>query len=160
MDNPRIIHAPIFQSTLPSRGATLRAFETAAPLWYFNPRSPRGERLFSGCSCPLWDDFNPRSPRGERRGAAGRPMRDHRDFNPRSPRGERHRVHQMQAYRLNFNPRSPRGERLHWADGIPGIRYFNPRSPRGERLGRASVPVMRDLISIHAPLAGSDTQPK
>ena len=34
-----------FQSTLPARGATWASLETSWWLWYFNPRSPRGERL-------------------------------------------------------------------------------------------------------------------
>ena len=35
--------------------------------FYFNPRSPRGERPKSvTLRCTVWRDFNPRSPRGER----------------------------------------------------------------------------------------------
>ena len=33
---------------------------------YFNPRSPRGERLFTVLRLILGRNFNPRSPRGER----------------------------------------------------------------------------------------------
>ena len=35
----------IFQSTLPARGATMRANDSCTQKKYFNPRSPRGERL-------------------------------------------------------------------------------------------------------------------
>ena len=41
------------------------------------------------------------------------------------------------------------------ANGCPG--YFNPRSPCGERLLFDSPTVLWTDISIHAPLAGSDT---
>ena len=55
----------LFQSTLPTRGATARYLPTAAAR-YFNPRSPHGERqaLVTGAACVM--DFNPRSPHGER----------------------------------------------------------------------------------------------
>ena len=82
------------------------------------------------------------------------------------------------SLRQNFNPRSPRGERPPQTGGQSVIHYFNPRSPRGERLsiitsGYCSLIFQSTLpsrgatleaikyadtviISIHAPLAGSD----
>ena len=39
---------------------------------------------------------------------------------------------------------------------LSSLRYFNPRSPRGERPARQVVMCVPVLISIHAPLAGSD----
>ena len=36
------------------------------PLFYFNPRSPHGERRRSGSGWAAGADFNPRSPHGER----------------------------------------------------------------------------------------------
>ena len=80
----------IFQSTLPGWGATaLSAFlvpaaqisihaprvgsdaiiptRSSAP-WYFNPRSPGGERRKVPPHDMPWRHFNPRSPGGERRG--------------------------------------------------------------------------------------------
>ena len=38
-----------FQSTLPARGATRSAWRLLPPAWYFNPRSPHGERR---ANCP------------------------------------------------------------------------------------------------------------
>ena len=128
-------HAPsfLFQSTLPARGATGAAFRqlpagmisihapregsdnitliTLHRRKYFNPRSPRGERLHSCIRlATLCSHFNPRSPRGERP--------DHKsrtgclgDFNPRSPRGERPDCRGKWSMHCHFNPRSPRGER-------------------------------------------------
>ncbi len=78
-----------FQSTLPARGATCPR-RRSARRWYFNPRSPHGERRHTanfsrsssvfqstlparGATCGaksravLLPDFNPRSPHGERR---------------------------------------------------------------------------------------------
>ena len=78
-----------FQSTLPSRGATVLTLRTLEVDYDFNPRSPRGERHpvneFGGgfrvisIHAPLAGSdavlsglanlsiyFNPRSPRGER----------------------------------------------------------------------------------------------
>ena len=58
--------------------------------------------------------------------------------------------------RSHFNPRSPYGER----PGIDAIDQqgsdFNPRSPYGERLLHHDDRVAGDVISIHAPLTGSD----
>ena len=79
----------------------------------------------------------------------------------------------------NFNPRSPRRERRSaFPETVVHMLYFNPRSPRRERRfqpssmlkscvfqstlpsqGATNLPdeiPPRVLISIHAPLAGSD----
>ena len=169
----------LFQPTLPARGATRgdaqarqrRAhISTHAPregsdkyvhrdngrLNDFNPRSPRGERLYEEARDVPLAKFQPTLPA---RGATGRGIRQARsirDFNPRSPRGER-RVGVKQICEIDyFNPRSPRGERprsavcisrpvvfqptlpARGATAVPcasssRARYFNPRSPRGER---------------------------
>ena len=81
-----------------------------------------------------------------------------RNFNPRSPCGERPSTLPVLSSQCgNFNPRSPCGERpgkiltslfLSW--------YFNPRSPCGERLPQTPGAAGTAVISIHAPLAGSD----
>ncbi len=55
-----------FQSTLPTRGATLCPLQTLFQQHDFNPRSPRGERPGTGTSETIIRNFNPRSPRGER----------------------------------------------------------------------------------------------
>ena len=76
----------------PREGSDIRLFDLFGDLPYFNPRSPRGERLhnISGWSHPIYN-FNPRSPRGERR--SWRSLQaTFSDFNPRSPRGERPRA--------------------------------------------------------------------
>ena len=64
----RMMYASLFQSTLPARGATIRA-DCYAVISYadFNPRSPHGERpLLAMAKGKKHIDFNPRSPHGER----------------------------------------------------------------------------------------------
>ncbi len=101
-------------------------------------------------------------------------------FNPRSPRGERPIIRKTVKPIMNFNPRSPRGERPPQNIWIPWGRKFqstlpsrgatfccfevlqktldfNPRSPRGERLAAQLAHSRFSSISIHAPLAGSDS---
>ena len=60
----------------------------------------------------------------------------------------------------NFNPRSPSGERRCLSLQRLVVQNFNPRSPSGERLESTSDFPFSDLISIHAPLAGSDREIK
>ena len=57
----------------------------------------------------------------------------------------------------NFNPRPPRGGRHGVASTFPGeTPDFNPRPPRGGRLGEFKDEYNTLYISIHAPLAGGD----
>ena len=42
----------LFQSTLPARGATVLPPPGMPPFWYFNPRSPREERQTGPISSP------------------------------------------------------------------------------------------------------------
>ena len=169
-----------FQSTLPLRGATSGEWTTWASSHYFNPRSPCGERPSDIGSMTEPFDFNPRSPCGERR-AAGCSRCAGRYFNPRSPCGERLAhiglrrdiegisIHAPlagnDAWRSaarpptrNFNPRSPCGERRFRPRCPAWVPDFNPRSPCGERRGCYRLHNMCELISIHAPLAGSDSR--
>ena len=55
-----------FQSTLPARGATLRADGSKSGYTHFNPRSPHGERRQGARKASVRGYFNPRSPHGER----------------------------------------------------------------------------------------------
>ena len=62
--------------------------------------------------------------------------------------------------RFDFNPRSPCGERRRppWFRR-PTVCYFNPRSPCGERRPLGQRLPRGRVISIRAPLAGSDRCP-
>ena len=123
----------IFQSTLPSRGAThftlsktyVERISIHAPLagsdnsvkghkcsiTDFNPRSPRGERLSSirySCHC---FDISIHAPLAGSDAVFAAAIVSFSYFNPRSPRGERRSFPACRSSQPNFNPRSPRGER-------------------------------------------------
>ena len=168
-----------FQSTLPARGATVapgagrgrRSISIHAPRegsdwhptgnWrvhiYFNPRSPRGERLqglrLRGAPCTGFQSTLP--ARGATGWGAGQ-QRPGRDFNPRSPRGERPLLAVRPAGALGFQSTLPaRG-------ATPRCDYHKPATPisihaprEGSDAGHAGArPATR--ISIHAPREGSD----
>ena len=137
-------------------GATLLLFFGFFGFFYFNPRSPCGERPALEAALHRAFDFNPRSPCGERPsnlalspsllifqstlpvwGATRRapstiiPLCY---FNPRSPCGERHWGLMIMSRRTkHFNPRSPCGERPTQRSDMFEQFNFNPRSPCGER---------------------------
>ena len=101
--------------------------------------------------------FNPRTPCGVRQYPPTYPGASRSDFNPRTPCGVRPCDHSGYHNQTYFNPRTPCGvrrrvlvrHRLHGQD-------FNPRTPCGVRPTRRSDRPLRQLISIHAPLAGCD----
>ena len=100
----------IFQSTPPSREATPRALHQArrisisihAPLTGGDPSG-----YFTGYK---WKYFNPRPPHGRRQKTA-KPPRTHIDFNPRPPHGRRRLRCASRGWRHDFNPRPPHGRR-------------------------------------------------
>ena len=122
-----------FQSTLPSRGATMSAraisfllqISIHAPLagsddvpdnrhnprCYFNPRSPRGERLGSFGQCLDLGLISIHAPLAGSDQSRGWIWPRNTNFNPRSPRGERPTTTGTVVAPADFNPRSPRGER-------------------------------------------------
>ena len=151
-----VIWENVFQSTLPSQGATLthHAFHLLAgisihapltgsdvghrtfrkDLGDFNPRSPHRERRFTKFLDILDSHFNPRSPHRERPMRPRQPLQHNKYFNPRSP----HRERRVQSLRLFV----PRDISIHapltGSDGHRTFRkefsnYFNPRSPHRER---------------------------
>ena len=121
------IHAPRTGSDIPENPiSNLR-------MYYFNPRSPHGERqALGGKSGLISADFNPRSPHGERPSASAETLA-WMDFNPRSPHGERRNQRTRERKTKDFNPRSPHGERPICAYFLLRTNNFNPRSPHGER---------------------------
>ena len=141
--------------------------------YYFNPRSPCGERLagcdygnlhilisihaprvgsdmFEGMRGMFGKYFNPRSPCGERPPIIGGKHETADYFNPRSPCGERHRKLIFPLHFLNFNPRSPCGERPISNKNAPAVQHFNPRSPCGER--RLLLPTCSKPIQFQSTL--------
>ena len=101
-----------FQSTLPTRGAT-SVVEVDAAGGGVSIHAPHaGSDPTRLTSCGRWAGFNPRSPRGERRSLLRTCGNPSGCFNPRSPRGERRTEARFPSSPMSFNPRSPRGERL------------------------------------------------
>ncbi len=110
----------------------------------------------------------------------GKPMSTNELFQSTLPlRGATGRFRYRLQLRGNFNPRSPCGERPNRAAPFPvrsvfqstlplrgatqpgetlfvGKPDFNPRSPCRERRQPGQRPHKHNVISIHAPLAGSD----
>ena len=168
-----------FQSTLPARGATLRADGSKSGYTHFNPRSPHGERqvilivwacasLFQStlpargathqgvlCRCKVRkiSIHAPRTgsdPQGTVTGA------DRFHFNPRSPHGERPLPPSESAQRVPISIHAPR-------TGSDGPRprtacfpsHFNPRSPHGERQVRAPRPCRPRRFQSTLPARGA-----
>ena len=152
----RILPAPLFQSTRPVWGATVRRGDRGDghPISIHAPRA--------GCDLdtekPLVhvDDFNPRTPCGVRPCAAACRRRRGPDFNPRTPCGVRRWIRLLLPGTTNFNPRAPCGARHRsgcmWS--LPS--YFNPRAPCGARRRQTRRRKTRQRISIHAPRVGRD----
>ena len=80
-----------FQSTLPVRGATRTAFPGTSYPFYFNPRSPCGER--PGCTTISHapESISIHAPRAGSDRFRRKQLQHFRYFNPRSPCGERPR---------------------------------------------------------------------
>ena len=170
--------SPMFQSTLPTRGATVSGC-TREILFTFQSTLPT--RGATGVSMIRWISrlFQSTLPtrgathQGRETGDAAavsihaphagsdasstRTPPTLSGFNPRSPRGERPQTQARSLGRESrgFNPRSPRGERLFGQIFKQALHGFNPRSPRGERHKRM-MPYVGIVVSIHAPHAGSD----
>ena len=124
-----------FQSTLPLRGATSSSpvLSIAVDISIHTPLA--GSDTVGGGRAALPEHFNPHSPCGERPVSGGR-----------APPGN------------YFNPHSPCGERLFRGSYFFSVSDFNPHSPCGERPGVVLCQKIILVISIHTPLAGSDSK--
>ena len=118
----------------PRTGSDRIAWNSKTARFYFNPRSPHGERLETAHVRDAAITFQPTLPA---RGATDR------------GRGHYQREN-------HFNPRSPHGERPADKNCKVLLCYFNPRSPHGERRTETPNYVLTLAISTHAPRTGSD----
>ena len=155
----RVLLSWLFQSTLPSRGATGFYVRDAIPGDIrFNPRSPRGEptAFRSGNSLRGQELFSSTLPA---RGATSDHARtlqacDDR-FNPRSPRGERRceRNHALSSVVLTTLPARgatyviarPRTRSGKFQSTLPG---------RGATPQQTPSSTLRESFQLHAPRAG------
>ena len=148
--------------------------------FYFNPRSPCGERhelvpirtvdIRISIHAPLAGSDHAQDNQLNQklqfqstlplRGATGvfcRKSWCRYDFNPRSPCGERRVIPEKSFKATLFQSTLPLRGATSFHGGPPrSPAYFNPRSPCGERLEAGSLAAEIVSISIHAPLAGSD----
>ena len=127
----------LFQSTRPSRGATGTERRHYAGRQHFNPRAPRGARLFAARASVCSLVFQSTRPsRGATTSVLSLAVT------------AKISIHAPLAGRddLSIEP-----------DLL--VHYFNPRAPRGARHGCTYHILRPEAISIHAPLAGRDDQP-
>ena len=122
----------------------------------FNPRSPYGERRRIYCNVRGRSNFNPRSPYGERRGIA-MVLEVTATISIHAPlTGSDHRRLFPAGRKIDFNPRSPYGERrVSWAF-LPRWRGFQSTLPLRGATRAIFRSMDQQMISIHAPLTGSD----
>ena len=126
-----------FQSTLPLRGATPKSDMLLSTTIFQSTLPLRGATCGSR---KKWTDKVFQSTLPLRGATLGRPV--------------------CFLTPCDFNPRSPYGERLGAVECFDDYcADFNPRSPYGERPCTWSFSFKQQIISIHAPLTGSDGQP-
>ena len=131
----RNVEALIFLSTLSLRRATSGISAILTNLDDFYPRSPCGERPYSGTNCSGANTY----------------------FYPRSPCGERLSSISLSYNAENFYPRSPCGERRGlYSRKACAILFLSTLSLRRATLCPPAVAAVAVTISIHALLAESD----
>ena len=169
-----------FQSTLPAGGATICLSLCISVRPYFNPRSPRGERLYHSSVRHDYRDISIHAPRGgsdldseisnpeikrfqSTLPAGGatigdKKFREYFAISIHAPRGgsDDHPV-AVGFVKAVFQSTLPAGGATkEKSRAACAGKNFNPRSPRGERLKGTAHEVDLWCISIHAPRGGSD----
>ena len=171
-----------FQSTLPLRGATSFGFEIAeqdvisihAPLAGSDHVAPWVPPPFIGFQSTLplrgatspfkWQqadrsrNFNPRSPCGERRGVMLETVLMYLFQSTLPLRGATLSFLHSKKALIYFNPRSPCGERPFAGEQAKGRTLFQSTLPLRGATTEDCIDIEMQLISIHAPLAGSDNK--
>ena len=117
-------------------GATRFLQPEIRPSWYFNPRSPWGERRVQNRETPHNTiHFNPRSPWGERP-AISRVFLLTPSFQSTLPVGGATRCCPAGWHRPTISIHAPRGgSDFAYQRFLESLAHFNPRSPWGERPG-------------------------
>ena len=150
---------PIFQSTLPLRGATKTDQSSTGCAYNFNPRSPYGERPPSGYRSTLCYRISIHAP------LTGSDRKNYcilqvGGISIHAPlTGSDIQLGSGPGSSYYFNPRSPYGERLNPLDGKGCKNEFQSTLPLRGATGHCLGGCFRLLISIHAPLTGSDLIP-
>ena len=148
----------VFQSTLPSRGAT-DYFTTALPAPQFQSTLPsRGATVNPGVHFNKDGDFNPRSPRGERLRILTVKFSVIRFQSTLPSRGATNTCIYICQYK-KISIHAPLAGSDSWLSRCAGkpSKFQSTLPSRGATKGRRACG--HDIgISIHAPLAGSDSE--
>ena len=146
-----------FQSTPPHGERRWIGFTGLLGFYLFQSTPPsRGATVYNYYACGKRKNFNPRPPRGERPGRSGHKFRVKQFQSTPPSRGA------TSAASVGFGwKRISIHAPLAGSDPLPWIKsqfsqHFNPRPPRGERQHQGKHGGRHQGISIHAPLAGSD----
>ena len=130
-----LLSCPLFQSTLPARGATTLQGSAASVLIFQSTLPARGATSARAFAMP-----------------------DYLNFNPRSPHGERQTPEKMILYSTVFQSTLPaRGATLTSMDSKVMSIFQSTLPARGATFRHAGVWYIP--ISIHAPRTGSDVFP-
>ena len=148
-------------------------------LYYFNPRSPHGERLAQFNFYGQQSYISIHAPRTGSDHAPSPDPNNYKQFQstlpargatPSSSQSARTRSISIHAPRTGSDSSQPepassqqfqstlpaRGATVPAAPVYRDCKNFNPRSPHGERRGKYSDNSITDKISTHAPRTGSD----
>ena len=120
----------------PRRGSDVISQAPSEVAWYFNPRSPQGERHTSRETKIIFQNFNPRSPQGERLCKSATYTVTTR-FQSTLPAGGATLPARAIFSAVSISIHAPRrGSDYHLSPKRKNHRNFNPRSPQGERHDR------------------------
>ena len=124
----------------------------------FNPHSPCGERPIGGFEHFVPAEISIHTPLAGSDYSCSSDAFSGMIFQSTLPLRGATPSNAVKSASSDFNPHSPCGERLAFKQSLLLFRsYFNPHSPCGERPYGLIIVSTTDLISIHTPLAGSDT---
>ena len=147
-----------FQSTLPLRGATARRTRWCSRNRNFNPHSPCGERPDVVVRADWLKAFQSTLPL---RGATSTTEGSRQwltDFNPHSPCGERPATSETNKLTAQFQSTLPlRGATRARRKFRRALRFQSTLPLRGATLQVCDFWGTARMISIHTPLAGSDS---
>ena len=154
-----LLSCPLFQSTLPARGATTLQGSAASVLIFQSTLPARGATSARAFALPDYLNFNPRSPHGERP-AAGAPRKQRSAISIHAPRTGSDAKGAQALSPAPFQSTLPaRGATDPGKDDIifDGISIHAPRTGSDFNFyGQQSY----EYISIHAPRTGSDLPPR
>ena len=119
----------------PLAGSDRKTLKTSANSWNFNPHSPCGERPKACLVLVPFSEFQSTLPL----------------------RGATRRFQSFARLNRYFNPHSPCGERPYFAITRDDNKLFQSTLPLRGATQIVDVHVVHDRISIHTPLAGSDS---